>query len=65
MRCMSCNVLYDEGLAWLEWSCLFLHIDVSSEKDKTCGHMIFLISMFEVIGLHMYIALIDLDLDCE
>ena len=32
---------------------------------KACGLMIGLLSMCEVIGLHMYIALIDLDWDCQ
>ena len=31
---------------------------------KVCGLMIGLLSMYEVLGLHMYIELVDLDLDC-
>ena len=32
---------------------------------KACGLMIGLLSMCEVMGFHMDIALIDLDWDCE
>ena len=32
---------------------------------KACDLMIGLLSMWEVMGLHMYIALVDLDLDYE
>ena len=32
---------------------------------KSCGLMIGLLSMYDVMGLHMYIALVDLDLDYE
>ena len=32
---------------------------------KAFGLMIGLLSMCEVMGLHMYIALVDLDWDCE
>ena len=31
---------------------------------KNCGLMIDLLSMCKVMGLHIYIALIDLDWDC-
>ena len=34
-------------------------------SDKACGLMIALISMCEVMGIHIYIALGDLDWDCE
>ena len=32
---------------------------------KACGLMIGLLSMCEFMGLHMYIALVDLDWNCE
>ena len=32
---------------------------------KACGLMIGLLSMCEVMGLHMYIALVALEWDCE
>ena len=32
---------------------------------KACGLMIVLLSILDVMGLHMYIALVDLDWDYE
>ena len=32
---------------------------------KACGHLIGLLSMCEVMGLHIYIALVDFDYGCE
>ena len=32
---------------------------------KACDLMIGLISMYQVMGLKMYIELMDLDIDCE
>ena len=34
-------------------------------KDKACGLIIGLLGMNKVMGLHIYIALVDLDWDCE
>ena len=41
------------------------HVNVWSECYDAYGLLIGLLSMCEVMELHMYIALVDLDWDCE
>ena len=44
---------------------VFTYLLVYEMDGKACDLMIGLLSMWEVMGLHMYIALVDLDLDYE
>ena len=48
--------LYEESILFM----LMQEVNV-----KTCGLMIGLLSMCEVMGFHMYIKLVDLYWDCE
>ena len=62
--CALCWIygLYDEVLTWHEWSCLFLSCSCIKWMVNVCGLLIGLLSMCEVMGFHMCIALVDLDL---
>ncbi len=44
---------------------IFSYLLVYELYGKAFGLMIGLLSMCEVMGLHMYIALVELDWDCE
>ena len=44
---------------------VFNYLLIYDSDGKACGLIIGLLSMWETIGLHMYIALVDLDWEYE
>ena len=44
---------------------VFTHLLMYELYVKYCGLMIGLLSMCEFMGIHIYIALVKLDVDCE